>query len=74
MKRIIITDHAAERMQEREFTRSEVEGVIETPDWKMPARRGKIKAKKRFGDRVLSIVYRETRTVVIVITGYWRGR
>lgn len=47
MKRIVISTHAAERMQQRGATRAEVEAAIRSVPWR-PAQRGKSLVQMRF--------------------------
>lgn len=74
MKPIIPSGHAFERMQERHFTRAQVEATIRTPDLTEPGKRGRIRAKKRFDDKVLHVFYKELESVMIFVTAYWRKR
>lgn len=72
MKPIIVSPHAFERVQERKITRAEVEATIRTPDLKEPGKRGKLRARKKFGSRLLDTLYKETDKSIILVTAYWR--
>ena len=72
MKPIIVSPHAFERIHERKITRVEIETAIRTPDLKEPAKRGKLRASKRFERRTLDVFYKETNASTIFVTAYWR--
>ena len=72
MKPIIVSPHAFERIHERKITRAEIEAAIRTPDLKEPAKRGKLRASKRFELRTLDVFYKETNASIIFVTAYWR--
>lgn len=73
-KIIFVSSHAHIRMLERQITRADAESTIRTPDLIEPAKRGRIRAKKRFGDNILHVFYKETPTAIIFVTGYWRKK
>ena len=71
MKPIICSGHAYERMQERHINREQVEATIRTSTLKEPAKQGRIRASKQFGNRVLKVFYKETTGSIIFVTAYW---
>ncbi len=71
IKRIVVSGHAFARMKERRIDTHQVEAAIKTPDLTHPARRGRLRAQKRFGHRVLHVFYKELPKVIVFVTAYW---
>jgi hypothetical protein len=79
-KRIIVSDHAAERMRQRGATQAEVESAIRSQSW-LPAQRGKWHAKQRFAFddvspvnnltyrfKAVDVVFAENPGSIVVVT------
>ena len=71
-KPIIVSEHAFDRIHERYIAREDVEMTIWRPDFKTPARHGKMMVRKRLRGRHLIVFYKETKLSYIFVTAYWR--
>ena len=74
MKPLIVSPHAFHRFVRRRISRGDMERAIRTPDLIQPARRGRLRAIKRMGERTLHVFYKETPNVTVIVTAYWRNR
>ena len=72
MKPIFISRHALLRVRQREISLEEVKATIRRPDLKVPSKRGRLKAVKKFRGRELVVIYKRTRHLDIVVTVFWR--
>ena len=69
MKKIIFSDHALERRQERHISEQEVRQVLEEPHINLPTRRKRRKrAMKTLSGRTLDIIYEEKPNYFYVVT------
>lgn len=69
MKKIIFSDHALERRQERNITEQEVRQVLDDPHINIPTRRKRRKrAMKTLDGRTLDIIYEERPDYIYVVT------
>lgn len=68
--KLVISEHAVERQIDREISLEQVKEVVFAPDIIRKERRGRKKAQKRLGDRIVSVVYRwnESTGKIYVIT------
>ena len=76
MKKIILTKHAKEQMQNRSVSEKDIEHALHNPNIKVPA-----KGKKRTkvlgnvpGKSLLKIICREMKKKFIIITVCWEGK
>ena len=72
MKAVVFSPHSYIRLKERYISKEEIVRVIRAPDKRIPARRGRMRAIKRFGKNELHVFYRETPRALMVVTVYWR--
>jgi len=70
-KHIILTKHAEERLRERNITLQQVRYTISNPDMTLPAWDKKKRVMKDFGSKCLDVIYRETESVIVLITAVW---
>lgn len=68
MFEIVYSDHLKQRMIKRKITRKQVEYTIESPDYVDLDEQGHERAHKRFGNRIVRVVYQETNTGTYLIT------
>lgn len=68
--RIIYTNHAKQRMEERDITIKQVEQTVYGPDYTMSSFEGKRTATKKIGNRTINVVYKPEMDNIIVITVY----
>jgi len=67
--RIVLSEHAKERIKERNISLSEIHEVIENPEIKAPTRhRRRKRAMRTIDHRTLDIIYEEKSDYVFVIT------
>jgi hypothetical protein len=67
--KIVLSEHAKERIKERNISLSEVREVIENPEIKAPTRhRRRKRAMRKIGHRTLDIIYEEKSDYIFVIT------
>ena len=69
--KIIFTNHAKFRIQERKITFSDVQIVIVDYDKIVKMFDDKVVAKKVFESYGLEVVYKKNRSKIIVITAYY---
>lgn len=67
-KRVRYTDHARDRMRERNVTESEVEEVLRKADITYPGKRGKTNYQGTVKDRRIRVTVKETSKDQIVVT------
>jgi len=67
-KRIIYTTHALQRKLERNITDDEVSRVLNEPDYILSSIEGRKIAVKHLGNKIIRVIYKEEKTILIVIT------
>lgn len=67
---IIYTNHAKQRMSERNITEAEVEQVLAWPDYVISSGDRNSMAAKRIEGREVRIVYKAQKERIILITAY----
>lgn len=70
-KYIILTKHAEERLKQRNIKLEQVKRTIYEPHIMLPCFDKKKRAMRDFGDKSLDVIYRETESVIILITAVW---
>lgn len=70
MKRIIFSRHADERRKERGLSIAEIEATVNYPDYLKTDSAGKKVAVKHVKGRLITVVFVEEETYLIVITVY----
>ena len=68
MFEIKYSDHIKRRMVRRKISRKQVEYTIESPDYVDFDQYGHERAHKRFGNRIIRVVYAETNSGISLIT------
>lgn len=68
--KIIYTDHAKQRMEERDMPVDHIEQTIYEYDYSISSFEGRHIATKRIGDRIVNVVYKAERGIIIVVTVY----
>jgi hypothetical protein len=68
--KIIYTNHAKQRMEEREITVKQVEQAVYGPDYTMSSFEGKHIATKKIGNHTINVVYKPEMDNIVVITVY----
>jgi translation initiation factor IF-3 len=69
--RIVYSEHARQNMLERKIHERLVAGALSFPDKIILSRKGRKIAHKKFGNRLLRVVYKETDKVYIIVTVYF---
>ena len=69
-KTIIYTDHAKQRMEERDVSIGQVEQIVYEPDYTVSSFERRIVATKKIGDRTINVVYKVEGDNIIIITVY----
>jgi len=68
-----LSDHAADRLKLRQITRKQVRDCIYSGTLSGTDLKGRRVKRKKFGKRLLEVVYIEILAGYLVITAYWRG-
>lgn len=72
MKSIVLSDHAKDRMRERQILLSQIRTAIEEPHSRMPALpRPRQRVMRDFGRDALDVVYYDNRDHYYVISVVW---
>ena len=71
MAKIILTNHAKERMEERDINFCDIEECLEFPDYKI-SKGGKVEFFKNFRGRTLRLVCVEKSKFIKVVTLVWK--
>lgn len=71
MKRIVFTQHALERIKQRNLEILFIRRVLQDPDSVLDEREEKIAYYKAMGNNLLKIICREESQTIIVITAYF---
>ena len=66
--RIVFTDHTKARLLERNISISLVRQAIKNPDYEKQTFGGKTQIRKKFGDKVLEVIYAKYFNKIIVVT------
>lgn len=69
--KLILTDHARQRMEERDITEEMVANAIQRPEMVLPSFRGRELARKEIGGKTLEVVFKRELGEILVITVYW---
>lgn len=74
-KRIIYTDHAFKRLRERRVGKDEVEYVLQEPSIRHPGKNPGVEIVTRdmIAGSQMTLVIKETRSKILIITMYWKG-
>ena len=70
-KKIVYSQHALERMQERNISRQLVEETVRHADKRTLRQDARIQALKVFPRGTLKVIYAEESTRYLIITTYW---
>jgi len=71
--RLEVPDHAGERLKQRAITRKQVRDCIHLGSLTGTDLKGRLVSQKRFGNRLLVVVYLEVIGGHLIITAYWKG-
>lgn len=72
MKPIVLSDHAKDRMLERQINLSQIRAAIEEPHTRMPAfPRPRQRVMRDFGRNALDVIYYDNRTHYYVVSVVW---
>ncbi|MBS3085956.1 DUF4258 domain-containing protein [Candidatus Pacearchaeota archaeon] len=69
--KVIFTEHAKQRMIERDIKVDDITSAIEMPDYTV-TKNGKVEAYKKFGDKTLKVVYAKENKFIKIITLVWK--
>ncbi len=70
MQKIIYTNHAKQRMEERDISTDQIEQTIYEYDYSVSSFEGRRIATKRISDNMINVVYKAEKDTIIVITVY----
>lgn len=68
---IVFTEHAKDRLFQRNIKEKEVRQTLKNPDRILKSFGRRKIAQKRFQEKILEVVFREEKGIIIVITNYW---
>lgn len=68
---LLFTDHARQRMIEREITPRDVQTTIDLPDYTV-SKGGKVESHKSLGNKILKVVYIKKAKFIKIITLMWK--
>ncbi len=69
-KRIVYTNHAKQRMEERDISKEQVEQTIYSYDYSISSFKDRNTATKKISNRTIEVVYKEEKDTIIIITVY----
>lgn len=69
--KIIFTDHAKERVNERRILISDIKKAIKLPTSRLWSYSPTIKIQKIINGKTLEIIYEEKGQIIIIITAYY---
>ena len=69
--KVIFTTHTKIRLVERNIPVSFIKQAIRSPDYEKPTFRGRTQIRKKFGNKVLEIIYARDFNKIIIITLYF---
>jgi len=67
---IIYSPHAKKRLRERKISKTAVILAINNPDKELLGDRNRIIARRRFGNRILEVIYVKENNQIVIITLY----
>ncbi len=70
--KVIFTDHTKFRLMERNIPVSFIKQAIKNPDYEKPTFGNRVQIRKKFGDKILEIVYVKYIDKIIIITLYFQ--
>lgn len=75
-KKIILTNHAKEQMQNRDIAFEDIKYALENPSIRLPTKdKKKIKIMNEIPNKsLLKVICRETKKKCIIITVAWGGK
>ena len=68
---LILTNHAKQRMIEREISIEQIKEVITFPEYTL-SKESKIEAYKKFRGKILKVVYMQEDKYIKIITLIWK--
>ncbi len=68
---LVFTKHALIKLSQRGIDRAEVEATVEVPDHFEETYEGRKAAYKKFGTRILKVVFYQTDDKIVIITQHW---
>jgi hypothetical protein len=71
---ITYTEHAKQRMQHRNISKTEVEQTINDPYFTVPSRLDRLIVVKKYGDKYLKVICEKSNNKITVVTVYWTRR
>lgn len=69
--KLILTDHARQRMEGRNITEEMVADAVQRPEVVLPSFRERKLARKEIGGKTLEVVFKRELDEIVVITVYW---
>lgn len=69
--KIVLTEHARDRLSQRNIREKEVIQTLKNPDRILKSFGRRKIAVKNIKDKTLEVVFREEKDILIVITSYW---
>lgn len=68
--RIVFSQHAIERMNQREITKLQVFSTIKSPQEKVESYKDRIIYKRKFGAKTLEVVTTVENKTIVIISAY----
>lgn len=69
--KIIYSPHAKKRLRERKISKATVILAIKDPDKELLGDRNRIITRRRFGNRILEVIYVKENNQIIITTLYY---
>jgi len=69
--RIVLTEHARDRLSQRNIRKRDVIQTLKNPDRILKSFGRRKIAVKSIKEKTLEVVFREEKNILIVITSYW---
>lgn len=69
--KLVLTDHARRRREERNITEEMITDAIQRPEMVLPSFRRRELARKEIGGKTLEVVFKRELGETVVITVYW---
>ncbi len=67
----IYTKHANLRIKQRNLSTRQIERTILSPDRILPSFQERLLVQKKFGPKILEVVYQKEGKKIVILTAYW---
>lgn len=74
MMKVIFSEHALRKIEERDLDEIKIIETIKFPDYRESTRENRQLAEKNFGKLNLRVIFCREDSFIIIITAYWHER